>query len=230
MRTSCRRLMPEKLLPVGNANRWRLSDCRTVTNRHPVPAELCNLPPAHAPSTPCEREWRLGLGWGERARITRGRRATGIIAVALGASIMLCQPWLSQLSQVDGCRRISVPEPGWWWLVALQVSGSMPRRGQGSGPCGAHSAALRSPGVGSSSSSKMAIFMTPDLCWLLQPFHIVERSYRTYQDRLGSQRALRSYLARFPAPRQWGAPQPAPNQLRGRLSRHGEDTTFLDFL
>ena len=80
---------------MGNANGQRLSDCRTVTSRHPAAADLCQQPPAHAPNTLSERELGLGSGWGERARTARGRRTTVVIAVAFDASTMSWLPWLS---------------------------------------------------------------------------------------------------------------------------------------
>jgi hypothetical protein len=50
VRTSCRRSTPYKLMPSGNANRWRLDDCCTVTSRAPSSILLLQRSATTAPS------------------------------------------------------------------------------------------------------------------------------------------------------------------------------------
>ena len=176
---------------MGHANGWRLSDCRTVTSHHPAPVELCQLPPAHTLNTLCERELGLGSGWGARARATRGRRTTVVIAVAFDASTMAWQPWLSQLSHAVVVVVSHVEPANHTHSHSAARQDWVQGCGQSPGPLESNSAQRRTRGVavGSRSSSKMVIFMSPEMCCLIKSLHDTAE----LPDPLGSTRLAESF-------------------------------------
>ena len=164
---------------MGNANGWRLGDCRTVISRHPAPAELCQLLPAHAPNTLCERELGLGSGWGARARAARGRRTTVVIAVALDASTMSWQPWLSQLSHVvvaAALRNQSLVGGGWWRAECRVHAGWAEDGWERTVSTPLHSARHQS----AAAAAARWPFLDPRSLVAQYSLYMIQRTYRTY--------------------------------------------------